>query len=110
MTKTKMPEGKALQLDIETGLTSPEQIAELLREATNLPEVDDLDRVAILQAASAVAVMPQVMEQAVTLLNAVSRAHGEDTRISTTGLFMGLTMTMPSLVDVDENGEPVEDV
>ncbi len=102
-TAFEFPEGKALRIDTEIGLSSPNQIADLLKEAADMEHVDDLDRTILLQAASSVAVMQPVMDQAINLLNTVSAAHDENVRLTASELFLSLSIVQPTMTEVEED-------
>ena len=101
MSDFDLPDGVALHIETEIGFCSPDGVAELLKEATNLPGVDDLDATILLQTASSVSAMQQVMDHAIKLLNVVAGNTGQNTRIQVSQLSMALTMVTPSFEDVE---------
>ena len=72
-----------LMMETEIGVATAGEIADLLRATATMELVDDNDRNVLLQTASAIESIPQVLDQAVNLLNAVMMAHEESTRFFT---------------------------
>ena len=102
MIDNQLPEGKALMMETEIGVATAGEIADLLRATATMELVDDNDRHVLLQTASAIESIPQVLDQAVNLLNAVMMAHEESTRFFTAKPMIPMSMVDVGMVDTEQ--------